>query len=60
LPVAVPSARTFRFQLCPGPIQFAATNLIVKKGVTDVFCNFGHGQDIVLRFLIALDVDAIV
>ena len=59
-PVAVPSAKMFRFQLFPGHIRFAATNLIVKKSIADVFYNIGHGQNIVLRFLIAPDVDAIV
>ena len=41
-------------------MQFAATNLVVKKGVTDIFYNFGHSLDIVLRFLVAFDADAIV
>ena len=55
----MPSARKFQFQLRPSRIRFVATNLIVKKGITDVFCDFGHGLDIVLRFLVALNADAI-
>jgi len=45
--------------LLPSLIWFAVTNLIVKKGITDVFCNIGHSLNIVLRFLVALAVDAI-
>ena len=36
------------------------TDLIVKEGIMDVSGNFGHSLNVVLGFLVALGVDAIV
>ena len=41
-------------------MQFVATNLIIKEGITDVVSDSGHSPDIVLRFIVALGVDAII
>ena len=41
-------------------MSFVITDLIIKKGVPDVFHHPRHGQNIVLAFLIVLCGDAIV
>ena len=41
-------------------IRFVATDLIINEGITDVFSNLGRSLNIVLAFLVALGVYAVV
>ena len=59
LPVAGRPVKASRFQRHDSHVSLVTTNLVVEEGIPNLFCNSRHGLDIVLTFLVVLDVDAI-